>query len=396
MARKNNYTRNELINELLRFIEEYKVIPTVKSITHKGGFPSYYIYKKEFGSWENALNSINVTNMISKSYTKDELIAEIHRFISINGRQPLSSEMYQCNGYISLDYYYKMFGTWNQALIEAGIKPKLFQGYTKEILIKYLQDFVSKYDRIPTCKDFNEYKEYPNPSVFATYFGTWNNALKAAELSIHKSWHKNSEDDICSICGSITTSYWYLYKDNDIICSKCHDHKRDYYHGVTDPNSYIAIGIITEHVVYEVLGDCIKCNTKDNFNAPYDLISEKYGIINVKSAALIHRERNRISWNFEKKLAAKIPNVYICIGFDETKTEIQHVWIIPGNSKLVANRGITISLSRLERASEYEVDPTPYNTVYQNLDIYTLPEFRNLPRDIIDIKVPSIKYQEVC
>lgn len=57
-----------------------------------------------------------------------------------------------------------------------------------------------------------------------------------------------------------------------------------------------------------------------------------------------------------------------------------HMWIIPENSKIIANTGIYITKSDkgLSRAYQYEIDPTPYNTVYQNLDIYTLPEFCNL------------------
>ena len=325
---------------------------------------------------------------MGKSYTKQELIDEIYRFISINGRQPLSSDMYANNGYITLDYYYATFGTWNQALVEAGLKPKKFHGYTKEILIKCLQDFVNIYNKIPTCKDFRYNHDYPDPSIFKNHFGTWNNGLIEAGFNIHKSWHRNSENDRCSICGRSTTTDWYLHTDNTIVCSKCHYHKRYYYHGTVDLNSYIAIGIITEHVVYTVLNDCVKCNTVDNFCSPYDLISKKYGIINVKSSALRYQKRNRVNWDFSKKDNAMIPDYYICIGFDKTKCEIQHVWIIPGNSELVSKSGIHISLKKLERASEYEVDPKPYNEVYQNLDIYTLPEFRNLPKPDITT-VPS-------
>jgi hypothetical protein len=162
---------------------------------------------------------------------------------------------------------------------------------------------------------------------------------------------------------------------------------RCYLNGIVKPISTIGIGIITEYVVSKVLSDCIKCNTVDNFCAEYDLISKKYNTINVKSSKLYpNTKRRRGFWNFAKKYIAKIPNYYICIGFNEDKTEILHVWIIPGNSTLVRNSGIKISNSDigLSRVIKYEVDITPYNEVYQNLDIYSLPEFCNFKQNNIN------------
>jgi len=315
---------------------------------------------------------------MNKKYTRKELIDELHRYYTKTGKTPLTKDMTVTNGFIGIDNYYREFESWSVALQEAGFTPSVNR-YTNEMLIKYLHDFFDIYNVVPTCKDFRNNKDYPGPGIFKNHFGSWNSALKAAGFNIHKSWHKNSKDDKCSICEAMTTTDWYLHTDNTIICSKCHS-SRYYYKGTLDPNCSTATGIITEHIVYLVLNDCIKCNTDDNFNAEYDLVSKQYGVINVKSAMLRRQTRNRINWGFMKKVVSSIPDHYICIGFNEDKTEILHVWIISGTSTLVTKRGIHIALRRLERASQYEVDATLYNEVYQNLDIYTLPEFCNLPR----------------
>ncbi len=354
-----------------------------------------FINKKsgKFGKESRCKHCIRLYKHTTK-FTRDELINEIRRAYVELGRIPRQNDM-QCNkGYIGIDNFYSMFGTLNNALIAAGLEPTKLYGYTIEMVIEAFNKFIIEFDRVPTCKDFDNNPKYPSSTTVASVCGSWNNGLEYAGLQINKSWHRNSENDMCSICGTTTTSDWYLHTDKTIICSKCRN-TRYYYKGTLNPNSYTAIGIITEHVVYKVLEDCIKCNTDNNFNAEYDLISEKYGTINVKSAALRHQTRNRINWGFVKKPVAKIPDNYICLGFNETRMEIQHVWIIPGNSKLVTKCGIFVALRKLERAAQYEVDPEPYNKTYQNLDIYTLPEFRNLPRNTIDITVPSTKPQEV-
>ena len=323
-----------------------------------------------------------------KKYTRDELINELHRFVKENGRLPLRVEMIVQNGYISIHHYNKEFGGLINALIAAGYKPNYFRGYTKEDLILSVQNYYNTYGKIPTLKDIHCNKEYPSEQVIHDLFGTWNNLLITSGFKINKLWNKRSETDICTVCGVTSSCRWY-YRDNKLLCNKCYESDRLYFHGTSNPNLGIGVGIITEHVVYEVLGDCVKCNTIDNFCAPHDLISEKYGTINVKSVAFIHsnKKSESTSWIFDcfKYKNTQISDTYILIGFNEDKTEILHVWIVPKNSNIFNVSGVHITNSKrgLKRASQYEVDPTPYNTVYQNLDIYTLPEFRNLPRDNI-------------
>ena len=177
----------------------------------------------------------------------------------------------------------------------------------------------------------------------------------------------------------------YRYKNRD----KCLITRRNYYatkhkylKGITDPNSFQGISIITEHVVYMVLNDCEKCNTRHNFHAPYDLISKKYGTINVKSAIL--HQSNKVSpsmsWKFIVKNNLMKPDYYICIGFNEDRSEILKIWIIPSNAKIVKNTAISITNSSksLIKAIQYEVNSAKYNKIYKNLDIYLLPEFCNL------------------
>lgn len=135
------------------------------------------------------------------------------------------------------------------------------------------------------------------------------------------------------------------------------------------------------------MGNCIKCNTNDDFCSKFDLISESLGTINVKSSKLFYDTIwNKYYWTFSKPKTQTIPDNYICLGFNETRTNIERVLIIPGDSNLVTKYGIIIINSKrgLSRASQYEVDATLYNKVYKNIDITTLPEFRTLNRCYIE------------
>lgn len=257
--------------------------------------------------------------------------------------------------------------------------------YTDNELLNELKRFYKNTGKIPSSRDFIHNKNYPGSATYIHRFKTWNNALKLAGLPINKI-AKLPNNVRCEICKTkITKGGWY-YKNGKRICSKCYGCGRNYLHGTLDPNSNTGMGVLTEYVVYVMLGDCTKCNTKDSFHSDYDLISERYGTINVKSSKLCEQSENSYGWNFQIKSDSKNSNYYICIGFDKYKIQILHVWIIQNNSNLINSVGIKITNSKngLKRAQQCEVDPTPYNEVYQNLDVTTLPEFRNINNNSLE------------
>jgi len=145
--------------------------------------------------------------------------------------------------------------------------------------------------------------------------------------------------------------------------------------GILNPESSIGVGTISEHIVTEVLQDCINYN-QITFNSPYDLMSQQYGNINVKSSKIY---KNNV-FKFCKHRNASIPDYYICLGFDEYRTKIIKVFIIPGNASVVHNYGIFITNTSkgLSKVSQYETNCDPYNTIYQNLNLIDIREFQSL------------------
>lgn len=158
--------------------------------------------------------------------------------------------------------------------------------------------------------------------------------------------------------------------------------------GKLNPYSTSGQAVVTEHVVYTVLGDCVKCNNRDKFTSSVDLVSESLGEIDVKSSSLLkHRCHGniRFEWNFHLHLNHKHPDYYVCIGFDDSKCNIEHVWIIPSDSEKVGAFAINIcnSDAGLKSVQKYEVDSCKYNEVYRGLNIHDLPEFANLDVDVV-------------
>ena len=58
--------------------------------------------------------------------------------------------------------------------------------WNKTIIIALIQDFYKTNNRSPIDKDFYKHTEYPSPTTVKKYFGTWNNALLAADVPVNR------------------------------------------------------------------------------------------------------------------------------------------------------------------------------------------------------------------
>lgn len=313
------------------------------------------------------------------NYSDLELKSDLQRFYKENNKIPVAQDMKVNKGYISYYHYIKRYGSFSTALEIAGFSPNRYR-CTDEELITMIQNLAKELGHSPTVEYVNQLENFPCSITFDNHFGNWNKMLAIAGLPINKLNEQLTGEEVCELCGGKTWNNQWSIRNGKRVCNKCNGTKgceRTYVNGTLDPTCTTAIGVITEYVVLNVLKDTINCNTLDNFHAKVDLVSKQYGEIDVKSMTLSQYN----NWIFTPNIEYH-PDNYICLGFNKDKTKILHVWIIPKKSNIVTRTGISITNSEqaLLKAQQYEVDPEPYNTVYQNLDIYTLPEFCNLPR----------------
>jgi len=382
---EEKYTDEYLLNELQRFHKEFGKAPTTKELAKVRGYPSVGMYYKRFTTWEEALNKAGLElreRCNVHHYTDDDLANDLLKFYNINNRVPRAHDMKESNGYIPYNYYVKHYGSFITAVKAAGLTPP-FEHYTDAELISLLQNLAKDLGTTPTIEYIDSLENFPTSATFDSHFGNYTKALIVANLPLNKSNEKLTGDERCYICNCDTYGGLWSIVDGHRICSRCEKSPRNYINGTLDPNSSTAIGIITEYIVHKVLQDAVICNTPTSFHAETDLISDKYNTINVKSAVLRQAQPNGQFWSFGTHNTTS-PHNYICIGFNSDKTKILKVWIIPSSASIVGKYAISItnSLRGLSRAIQYEVDPEPYNKVYQELDIYTLPEFCNLPREV--------------
>lgn len=158
--------------------------------------------------------------------------------------------------------------------------------------------------------------------------------------------------------------------------------EKQYMTGLLNQDVPIGKGTMIEYVVLTALNDCVK----ESFNFEYDLTSKRLGELNVKSSSK-HVSKNGSEWYFGKHPGSYIPDYYVCVGLDEEFKEIAHVWIIPGDARVIGSYGIHVidNAKGLRKVSKYETDPDPYNKRYKSIDFTTFPEFQNTNNDSLKL-----------
>lgn len=104
------------------------------------------------------------------------------------GRIPETRDFNRNPNYPSYMVYYKVFGNWNNAVREAGLQPRCGGKDTKictdEEYLKYLIQFYEESERAPVQLDFNKNPKYPGYRAIMRRFGNWQKALKIVALDV--------------------------------------------------------------------------------------------------------------------------------------------------------------------------------------------------------------------
>jgi hypothetical protein len=115
---------SELIDELQRLADDIGGRPTTEDMLTDGKYSTKPYYNR-FESWNQAVEIAGYTPFTGTSedvYSSEELLTELTRLADALGHPPTTTEMAE-QGAISTPPYQKRFGSWIEALREAGLEP---------------------------------------------------------------------------------------------------------------------------------------------------------------------------------------------------------------------------------------------------------------------------------
>lgn len=180
-TRKLRYTDDELVGALCQAGDELGRVPTRDELDALKGYPGSHTYVSRFGSWDDALRAAGYRPP-KRGYTDDELLRALKRAAKRLGRTPRVSDMDAMADLPGHEVYRQRFGSWVRSLELAGLEVEHVHQYSHEELVSHLREIADEVGRKPRSTDLRGRKGRPDPATYLKEFGTWQNALLGAGL----------------------------------------------------------------------------------------------------------------------------------------------------------------------------------------------------------------------
>lgn len=190
---------DDLLSDLCEFASELGRTPFREEMAEDGPHTGN-IYEKRFGTWGGAIERAGLESNVTYGATDDELIEELQRLASELGRSPAARHMSE-RGKFGENTYLRRFGSWNNALENAGLEINDRAEVEKSALIAELDRIVGEIGRAPSRSELRKLGEY-SVTCYCRVFGTWRDAVRHAGYeprpqglkgSEHPSWKEDSE-----------------------------------------------------------------------------------------------------------------------------------------------------------------------------------------------------------
>ncbi len=175
------FTKKEMIKQIKNYYSENPDM-TMESFNNDKKTYSVNAIIKKFGTWENALEKSRIYKKAKKRIPRETIIEHLKEHYSKNSY--ITSVSFQEDRTVcSTAPVIREFGTWNNALIAASIYRE--RNLTKKEIISQLKRHYSKRSA-KTFKSFDEDKTVCSYRTVFRTFGSWKNALIEAGIKKEK------------------------------------------------------------------------------------------------------------------------------------------------------------------------------------------------------------------
>lgn len=171
---RNKIPRRELLEELERVADEIGHTPTIDELENRSTL-SIGPFIMEFGTWNGAIEAVGLKPNHRNFVPDDELKDELRRLADELGSTPTAKEMGN-KGRFSAVVYLSRFGSYNEAIKEVGLSPNRRTDIPSDEMLRSIQDLAESLGRQPTYDEMDSLGEF-STATFERRFGSWTDAL---------------------------------------------------------------------------------------------------------------------------------------------------------------------------------------------------------------------------
>lgn len=163
--------------------------PSKAECDQDDSMPSTYMYMRIFGSWNNAIQEaglIAYKHVKPGTWTESRIITALQLKAQELGHKPRLYDIDQDESMPASETIKRVFGSWSEALNQAGFESNKVGKTEDSELIRLLQEKASEIGATPPQRVVDQDPNMPCSSVYKRRFGSWNAAIKAAGLRLNQ------------------------------------------------------------------------------------------------------------------------------------------------------------------------------------------------------------------
>jgi len=179
----NHIPDKVLLADLKRVVAKLGHAPKKRQYNQHGKYHTR-TFLEHFESWESAMGEIGIEYEVTRcdSISKQQMLRDIDKFVEKFGHPPERDEFGEFVDYSPYTVQFK-FGSWKDAILTAGYKPK--KRPPEEIVLLDLVDVAEKLQKPPTTTEYEEHGVYNVKTVNSRIQGPWEViANEAHEIAI--------------------------------------------------------------------------------------------------------------------------------------------------------------------------------------------------------------------
>ena len=224
-----NVSDQELLDDVTRVAQKLNTRVLSKDQYKKYGKYSPSTVEHRFGSWTEALNRVGlfsvqggrIKNINNINVTDEQLLDDLRATAKALNVLSITTTQYKKYGKHGAFIVIKRFGTWERALLKAGLEPTGFRASVSvEELLEDLEKTWIKLGRQPTTTDIKKGESKFSLNSYARKFGSWRKAL---EFFVN---YINSDEQHETLSDSAQSEYYIPTSENKSL-NDTHKTSRD-------------------------------------------------------------------------------------------------------------------------------------------------------------------------
>lgn len=198
---RRDYTNEEMLERLRDKARELGRSPHVKDLQDDENMPTFHMYRRCFGSFNKALILAGLRPFLWKDVSNEELLDLLRMKAQELGRTPMYREVQDDPDMPTPSVYEKRFGNFRNVIKRAGLKIIDWHGASNEELLELLRKKAKELGRAPTYDDVEKDPDMPSPQTYKKRFKGFHEAIVAAGLTpiVYTKWAILSKEELLEL-----------------------------------------------------------------------------------------------------------------------------------------------------------------------------------------------------